>query len=247
MNIFTAIVKTYNQAKGFGFVTLSDLGEDLFFHISNVKNIESLLGTPHLKLWVEMSTNNQGAYVSKAWTSRDKLPEEYLKLLERKEAYKRKQEAKRELVINGTEEEQNARKKLMSEVKYLNLYTSSQSEVEGIRSLCITGELYQKLLNSLRPLQTSSYNHGKGTERYYTYNYCLQRTYSYNDVRHYIKQDGRPFPRSEDKVKYSNKTVELCTPSFEDMCFGILRDYRSDVLYINKSLQMKKPINILKL
>jgi hypothetical protein len=44
-----------------------------------------------------MSTNNRGSYVSKAWASRDKIPEEYLQILEEREAYKRDQEAKREL------------------------------------------------------------------------------------------------------------------------------------------------------
>jgi cold shock CspA family protein len=69
MNILTATVKTYNPSKGFSFVTLSDLNEDLFFHISNVKNVENQLGTSHLKLWIEMSTKNRGSYVSKAWAS----------------------------------------------------------------------------------------------------------------------------------------------------------------------------------
>jgi cold shock CspA family protein len=233
MNIQTSTIKTYNPDKGFGFVTLSDLHEDLFFHISNVKNIESQLGTSDLKLWVEMSTNNRGSYVSKAWASRDKIPEEYLHILEKKEAHKRDKEAKRELKINGTQEEHNAREELIRKITYLNLCTVLQPEEEGIRSLCVTAELYQILLKRMRCLQTTSFNHGKGVERYYTHNYCLQRTYGNSGTRHYIKRGGSPFPRSVDKNKYSNKTIKVCTPSFKDMCHGILRDYRSDILYIN--------------
>lgn len=238
MNIYSAIVKTYNQDKGFGFVTVSDLRGDLFFHISNVKNIESQLGIPDLKIWVEMSTNNRGAYVNKAWTSRDKIPKDYLLLLEKRESQKREREAgrkaERKLEKKGTKKEHKARKKLKSKVKYLNLCATPQPEIESISSLCITEKLYLKLLKRLRYLQTTSYNHRKGTERYYTYNYCLQRTYGHNGTRHYIKRGGLPFPRSVDKDKYSNKTIKVCTPSFEDMCHGLLRDYRSKVLYINR-------------
>lgn len=229
MNILTATVKTYNQDKGFGFVTLSDLNGDLFFHISNVKNVESQLCTSR-KLWVEMSKNNRGSYVSKAWASRDQIPEEYLQILENIEANKRASVAKRELEINGTQEEHKAREELISKVTYLNLCTVLQPEEEGISSLCVTPKLYEILRKHMQSygLRTTGF-YGRSVERHYTHNYCLESTgYCY------IKRRGRPFSRSVDKSKYSNKTIKVCTPSFEDMCHGILRDYRSDVLYINR-------------
>jgi hypothetical protein len=131
-----------------------------------------------------------------------------------------------------TEQEEEAREELMSKVTYLGLCTVLQTEEVDISSLCVTPELYQILEKHMRDykLQTTFFNHRKGVERVYTHNYCLQRS----GKRHYIKQGGRPFPRSVDKSKYSNKTVKVCTPSFEDMCHGILRDYRRDVLYINR-------------
>lgn len=241
LNIQTGTLKTYNRDKGFGFVTVSNFRRetDVFFHISNVKNIENQLGSYPLNLWVEISTNNRGAYVSKAWASRYEIPAEYLKLLTEQEetaaARKRALDAEREIRINGTEAERKAREELISKVKYLDLCTDLQTEVEDISSLCVTSELYKILINHMRhySLQTTSFNHGKGVSRLYTYNYCLQVTYGNDSTRYYLKRGGRPFPRSVDESKYTNKTIKLCTPSFENMCRGMLQDYRSDVLYIN--------------
>jgi cold shock CspA family protein len=241
INIRSGTIKTYKHDKGFGFVTVSNSfrDDDVFFHISNVKNIESQLAKPSLTIWFETSTNNRGTYVSKAWASRDEIPLEYLKVLTEQEekaaARKRALDAERDRKINGTQEERNAREVLLSKVTYLGLCTDPREE-EGIRSLCVTPKLYEILEKHMREyrLRTTSYNHGKGVDRVYTHNYCLQRTYSNSGTNYYIKKGGRPFPRSVDKTKYSNKTVQVCTPSFADMCHGILRDYRSDVRYINR-------------
>jgi cold shock CspA family protein len=228
MNILAGTVKTYNPDKGFGFVTLRDLSGDIFFHISNVKNIESQLGTSSLELWFEMSTNNRGSYVNKAWASRDKIPEEYLQILEKIEANKRASVAKRELEINGTQEEHKAREELISKVTYLNFCSVLQPEEEDIRSLSVTPKLYKILQEHMWSygLKTTEF-YGRRVERHYTHNYCLEN-------KSLLKLGGRPFSRSVDKKRYSNKTVKACTPSFEDMCRGVLRDYRSDVLSINR-------------
>jgi cold shock CspA family protein len=240
MNIETCTVKNYNSDKGFGFVQLSCLGEDpagVFFHISNVKNIKSQLETPDLKLWVEIGTNNRGPYVNRAWASRDEMPKEYLKIIESREAYqlelKAKREIENELRINGTQEEQKTRKEWIRTVTYLKLCPDFQRE-KRIESLSVTRELYKILEKLMCRFKTTTFNHGKGVERYYTHNYCLQITDGHSGTRHYIKRGGRPFPRMVDKTTYKNKTVEICTPSFDDMCHGILRDYHSDVLFINR-------------
>jgi hypothetical protein len=142
-----------------------------------VKNIKSQLETPDLELWVEIGTNNRRSYVNRAWASKDEMPKEYLKIIERREAYqlelKAKREIENELRINGTQEEKKTREEWIRTVTYLNLCPDFQRE-EGISSLCVTGELYQILLKRMRGLQTTSFNHGKGVERYYTHNYCLQ-------------------------------------------------------------------------
>jgi len=231
MRFETGILENYNSDKGFGFVYLNDSysGESVFLHISNVKNIKSQLDTPNLKLWVEVGMNNKKQYyVNRAWTSRDELPKEYLKIIEYGEAYQLKLTAKRELEINGTPEEHKAREELMSKVTYLNLCPDFQRE-ERIQSLSVTAELFKILRKLMCRFQTTTFNHGKGTERYYTYNYCLQTS----NGNCYIKRGGRPFSRTVDDGTYERKTIKLCTPSFEDMCHGILRDYRSDVLFIN--------------
>jgi hypothetical protein len=168
-----------------------------------------------------------------------KLQTESLNILTEQEeehaAKKRARDAEREHKNNGTQLEYKAREELMSQVTYLDACTVLQTEEEDISSLCVTPKLYEILKKHMSDykLQTTFFNHRKGVERDYTHNYCLQRTDGHNE-RHYIKQGGRPFPRSVDKSTYSSKTVKVCTPSFEDMCHGILRDYRSEVLYINR-------------
>lgn len=85
MRFETGELENYNSDKGFGFVFLKDHYRDksVFLHISNVKNIKSQLDTPNLKLWVEVGMNNKNQnYVNRAWTSRDELPKEYLKIVE---------------------------------------------------------------------------------------------------------------------------------------------------------------------
>jgi hypothetical protein len=169
-----------------------------------------------------------------------KLQTENLKVLTEQEekdaAFKRARDAEREHKNNGTQLEYKAREELMSKVTYLDVCTVLQTEEEDIRSLCVTEKLYEILKKHMRDynLQTTFFNHGKGVERYYTYNYYLQRTDRHSASRYYIKQGGRSFPRSVNDSTYRSKTVKVCTPFFEDMCHGILRDYRSDVLYINR-------------
>ena len=232
MRFETGELENYNSDKGFGFVHINGAyrDESVFLHISNVKNIKSQLDTPNLKLWVEVGMNNKKQYyVNKAWTSRDELPKECLKIIEYREAYQLKLTAKRELRINGTEEEQKTREEWIRTVTYLNLCPDFQRE-ERIQSLSVTAELFKILRKLMCRFQTTTFNHGKGTERYYTYNYCLQTS----NGNCYIKRGGRPFSRTVDDGTYERKTIKICTPSFEDMCHGILRDYRSDVLFINR-------------
>lgn len=228
MNLHEGTLKTYYPNKGFGFVSpdCSYIDQDIFFHISNVKNIENQLFRPNLKLWFEIETNNRGDYICKAWAFREEIPEEYLCILERKEANKRAREAARQLKINGTPEEHKEREQLAKRFKYLNLCPEPTDAEKNIRSLQITSDLYKTLQEEMRPVKTT-YFYRSNVYREYTRHYCLQR-----DSRCYITRRGRLFSRTVDDTTYDKQTRYVCTPTFDDMCRGILRDYGSEVIKV---------------
>jgi cold shock protein len=62
--MFQGIVKFYNVAKGFGFIT-DDKGEEIFFHKSNVKNTgfrDTLLQGDNVKFELKTEQKGKRAY-----------------------------------------------------------------------------------------------------------------------------------------------------------------------------------------
>lgn len=109
--------------------------------------------------------------------------------------------------------------------------------VEQVDSLWISPALYARIEKYIRSneLETSYFNHGKGTVRSYTTSFHLQYSRSeknWYNPNHYLKRGGRGYSKMVSKRK-SFEEVDLITPSFESMYRNIVRKYPNEVIKVN--------------
>lgn len=77
---------------------------------------------------------------------------------------------------------------------------------------------------------TSTYNHGRGVDRIYSINFCLQASYTKNDEKvFYFKSVGH-YPSKHHWHGRTREGLQAATPTFEAMCINIERKYPGDVL-----------------
>ncbi len=118
---------------------------------------------------------------------------------------------------------------------------------QNIESLVITENLYYRLKKYTHEnkLATTTYNHGKGVDRIYTLNYCLQHNQTGHMCfgkerlhdKYILKRDGRP-PTKYGGLYLSRPErgeLEKLTPSFDTLCRNIARKTPHDVLFVNRT------------
>jgi len=118
---------------------------------------------------------------------------------------------------------------------------------KNIESLVISENLYYRLKKYTHEnkLATTTYNHGKGVDRIYTLNYCLQHNQKgymcFGKMRlhdKYILKRGGSSP-----TKYSGLYIarpergelEKLTPSFDTLCRNIAIKTPQDVFFVNRT------------
>lgn len=110
--------------------------------------------------------------------------------------------------------------------------------MQEIFSISVNAELYLWLQKWIidNELKTTTFNHGKGVDRIYTFNFCLQSSYFEGKTYYKLTKGGRPLTRTDRHFMTDKEKEKLIkeTPDFQWMVDECLKFHPSHVYKVKK-------------